>query len=544
MRQAFALVTLLIVAGPASVPVLACLTHLPREPGRVAGLTLTTIALAGLAVAVAVPLGSVVGLALGRARRLAWAGWVAVAVGAAVPLPVVAVAWQVVLGGLLPAAGLAPGEPAAWRPWREGLFPAGLVHGLAGVPWVAAAVALAVRTADRNLEEVARLAGGWVAVVRRVILPRAALGALAAGGWVALQPVTEIPVTDAMLVRTAAEEVYTQMVTDAGGVPAAVALALPAWLLSGGVAWVVLGRARRSLGHSSGVGLDPVSTGAPGWVRFGLMLAALLVGLGAVGLPLAALAWKAGGGASRAGFAPHTLAVGLGDVARTDGVTLAESLLAAGGTGLVTAGLAAGAAWQMRTSHFAERGWLVVAVVAAVTPGPVVGLGLKTIIRVVVDAEAGLLAATGVSLTFLPAASMLYDQPSPVPAVWAAVARLFPVALMVLWPAARLVPQGLIDQARLDGFGLVGTVRRVAWPQLGPAMLAAAVAVAALALGEVSASRQVDPAGRGAYVLRLFAQMHYGAESAVAAMALVQVAAVGLVVAVGAWAARSGREAA
>ncbi len=544
MRPAFALITLLIVAGPAAVPVVGCLTHLPREPGRVAGLTLTTIALAGLAVAVAVPLGLVVGLALGRARRWTTVGWVAVAVGAAVPLPVVAVAWQVVLGGLLPAAGLAPGEPAAWRPWREGLLPAGLVHGLAGVPWVAAAVALAVRTTDRGLEAAARLSGGWGAVVQRVILPRAALGALAAGGWVGLQPATEIPVTDAMLVRTAAEEVYTQMVTDAGGVPAAVALTLPAWLLSGGIAWLVVGRARRALGHAGAAGLAPVPTGTPRGLRFALTLAAILVGLGAVGLPLAALGWKAGGGASRAGFAPGTLTSELGNVVRTDGVTLAESLLAAGGTGLVAAGLAAGAAWQMRTSRLAERGWLLVAVAAAVTPGPVVGLGLKTIIRHVVEAEAQLLSAAGVTLTFPPAASLLYDQPSPVPAVWAAVARLFPVALLVLWPAARLVPQSLIDQARLDGFGFSGTVRRVGWPQLGPAVLAAAVAVAALAMGEVSASRQVDPAGRGAYVLRLFAQMHYGAESAVAAMALVQVASVGLVVTAGAWAFRPGENAA
>jgi len=46
------------------------------------------------------------------------------------------------------------------------------------------------------------------------------------------------------------------------------------------------------------------------------------------------------------------------------------------------------------------------------------------------------------------------------------------------------------------------------------------IAVAALSLGEVSASKLVNPPSRGAFVLRLFDQMHYGAETTVAALAL------------------------
>ena len=125
----------------------------------------------------------------------------------------------------------------------------------------------------------------------------------------------------------------------------------------------------------------------------------------------------------------------------------------------------------------------------------------------------------------------LYTGPSPVPAVWAGVARFFPVALAVCLPAARLVPGVRIEQARLDGLGAWGVLRRVAWPALGGPALAAALGVAALTLGEVSATRLVDPPGRAPFGLRLFAQMHYGAESAVAALALVQVAAAALVAA-------------
>ena len=52
----------------------------------------------------------------------------------------------------------------------------------------------------------------------------------------------------------------------------------------------------------------------------------------------------------------------------------------------------------------------------------------------------------------------------------------------------------------------------------------AALAVTALSLGEVSAGKLVNPPFRAAYILRLFDQMHYGTDSTVAALCLLQVA--------------------
>jgi iron(III) transport system permease protein len=208
-------------------------------------------------------------------------------------------------------------------------------------------------------------------------------------------------------------------------------------------------------------------------------------------------------------------------VLAADGRTLAGSAAAALGVGLTAGLLAWPACWLAGSSRWFARFLFGLCVVLWLTPGPVVGFGLEDLILRLVKAEGWVLDRLGASPTFPPVASALYDQPSPVPAAWAAVVRLFPVAVAVLWPAVRAVPRDLLDAAKLDG---VGEWRLVVGPLTWPAFVRAVFAVAALALGEVSAGKVVNPAGYSTYVHRLFDQMHYGAESTVAALALVQIA--------------------
>ena len=496
---------LLVVGLPVFAPVTRALGEWPREPGRVAGLTLTTLTLAALAVSIALIPGIAWGMSLARAGRF---GWALVAAGAAVPLCVQAIAWQAAGGGLLDWAARTPGDPAAWRPWRAGLLPAAFVHGMAGVPAIAVVVGLMLRSVDPRLIEVAILEAGWMRAARRVFLPRILLGATAGAAWVALQAATEIPVTDAMQVRTAAEEVYTQFATRSTGESAA-ALTLPfaliAWSLLAVVAWRIGPRLARPGGV---VGVWPQLPAA--W-RGGIGLIATVAIVGALGIPIAALMTRA----ARGGGLWTSLEV----AARTEGPTLAGSLGAALGAGCLAATLAALAAWDARQRPHRVKWWVALALFVAVTPGPVVGLGLQIVIGAIIDCERSWIGRGLLD-------EVLYSGPSPVPAVWACVARFFPVALAVLLPRALVIPSGLLDQAQLDGIGVRQTLRRVALPALAAAWAVAGLGVAALALGEVSASRLVDPPGRATFSLRLFSQMHYGAESAVAAMALLQIAAI------------------
>lgn len=500
------------------VPVLGPLAHAAaspdawaawREADRLLALVGNTLALAALAALVAVPAGTLAALALERlpvpGRRLLRA---AVVVGLVVPLPVVAVGWQAVLGTWLPAV-LPPGQ-VAWRPWTLGLLPAALVHGLAGLPWAVWVVSAALRTADPGLEEDALVAGGPAAVARRVLLPRAVPAAALAAGWVAVQTGTEIVVTDAMMVRTFAEEVYTRFVVGGDGLAAAVAVTLPGWLLTGTLGGLLLAGGLRRFGH------PPADAGPPPdlWVPPGvsrLAGAALWAGFAvAAGLPLVALALRC--------RPPGKLL----DVLAADGTTLLVSLAAAGAAGLAAAGLAWPACYLARGSGWFARLLFAACVLLAVAPGPVVGFGLKQTILWLVSAEGWALARLGWAPDFPPLAAALYDQPSPLPGAWAAAVRLFPVAVAVLWPAVRAVPDALLDAAAVDG---VGPWRTVVAPVTGLAFVRAGLAVAALALGEVSASKLVQPPAAPAYVLRVFDQMHYGTDSTVAALCLVQIVA-------------------
>ncbi len=466
---------------------------------RLLPLAANSAALAAGAVAVAVPLGVAAAVAVERGgvggafilRGL-------IAVGVFVPLPVYASAWQAAFG--------TAGE---WRPWREGLAAAVWVHAMAGLPWAAAVAAVVLRTTDRRLEDDARLAGGPRAVLRFVLLPRLVPAAAAAAACVAVTAWTAVTVTDVVLVRTFAEEVYTELIVGPAGVPAAAALAVPGWLFAAVVGvW---------LARKSGVGAaadvrPPTTLPLPRWVRITVTLA-LWAGVAlVVGVPLAALLRTAG-----------TLDA-VRTVAAVHGGTLLDSLLWAAATGLLAAGLAWAACVRAAGSRRWAAGVFALAAVAWVTPGPVLGFGLKAAISRLLAAEDFALAAVGIDPAFPPLRSLLYDQPSPAPAVWAAVVRFFPVAVAVMWPAFRRVPRELRDLADLDG-GPEWRRRLVDWPLTRGAFARAAAAAAVLALGEVDAGKLVQPPGRQSFVQELFNAMHYGPDATVAALSLLQIAA-------------------
>ncbi len=517
MRTA-TLVLLGVLLIPLVGPVAAAIGAPPppfAEWDRLAQLAANSVALA--AVAVAVPTGAFAALALER-LPFRGVGLVRCLIMAAVfvPLPVTAVAWQVVLGVWSP---LMSGE-VAWRPWSQGLLPAGVVHGAAGWPWVVVIVAEALRRTDPCQEEEALVNGGPASLFRRVLWPRILLGSLAGGALVTLQTLTEIPVTDAMMVRTFAEEVYTQHVIASDGVGATLAVTAPPWLLTLAFALLVGRRTVIRLAEPpTESGPSPVAAW-PAWCRV-VGVAGLTVMLAAfVVLPVAALVWTAGGGAGPGGWSIGALAGECDKVARTDGRVLAFSWAYGVAAGITTVSAALVAARAATRSRIARLGVVAVAVLLAVTPGPVVGLGLKQAIGVLVDVEATAYERFDVAADFPPVRSGLYDQPSPLPAVWACVTRFFPLALVIVTPALFAVPRELREAARLDGLTAWEEWRRVGWPAARSAAVVAVVAVTALSLGEVSASKLVNPPSRSAFVLRLFDQMHYGAETTVAALAL------------------------
>ncbi|MCE9568386.1 MAG: hypothetical protein K8U57_40825 [Planctomycetes bacterium] len=473
------------------------------ESTRIASLLGNTLALAIGAVFLAVPAGIVVAALLERGEvRGRSLLRLLILLGAVIPLSVAASAWQALFGlATLPDLG-------GWRPWMQGLLPAIWVHAVSGVPWVAGFVMLALRSTDPRLEDDARLTGGDRAVWRTVLWPRVRLAAFAGGCWVFVQAFTEVSVTDLFMVRTFAEEVYFELVGNPAGVAAAVAVTLPVWLVAAMLAVVMLKRAAVSQVWSGG--FETVTASGSRWVAFAVWLVAVAF----VAVPLLGLALRTG---------DISLFV---RVVRVHGFTLAESVLWSAVAGFIAAWLAFAICWQTRDSRRGSAFLLTLTAIAWVTPAPLVGLGLKSLIAVLVLCEDAVL---GFDAAFSPVRSLLYDQPSPVPFVWAAVLRFFPVAVAVLWPAMRSIPRELLNAAELDG-GRKAVWRAVAWPWLRSSFVMASAAVGLLSLGEVVSTKLVQPPGRRSFAGDLFDAMHYGADATVAAMCLLQITVMALII--------------
>jgi iron(III) transport system permease protein len=367
-------------------------------------------------------------------------------------------------------------------------------------------------------------------------VPAAAVAAV----WIAVQCATEIVITDPLMVRTVAEEAYIQLAVGyRAGAAAAAAVTFP--FLVAAVAGVVVfvQRIERILPAGSGAADPPFAFGPSRTAFLGVWATLSLT----LGLPVAAISWKAAGGGAPGGAGLGRLADTLARLLRSDGAVLGESLLTAIAAGLITAALAWTACGLARRSRLLSAGLLVLCVTLWLTPGPLLGFGLKEYFDAGMTAEDGVFRMTGFHPAYPPVRSLVYDQPSPVPVVWAAVLRLFPLAVAVVWPAVRAVPNELLDLAATDGLSVAGYFRRVVAPVAGPAFGVAAVAVAALALGEVSAGKVVAPPGYRAFVLDLFAQMHYGTDATVCGLCLLQLVATatGLIVAWLLWISRSRR---
>ncbi|MFO0935110.1 MAG: hypothetical protein U0798_01160 [Gemmataceae bacterium] len=498
------------------------------ETSRIGRLLTNTLGLAIGAILVSLPAGTLLALLLERGRVTGVKSLRQfLTLALFIPLPVYAVAWQIVLGSWLPAPALAPGE-VAWRPWRQGLLPAAVVHGLAAIPWVVWIVSAIFSRTDSSLEDAARIEGGWGTMIRRVLLPRAVFAAMFAGMWVAGQAATEIPITDAMMVRTLAEDVYTEMVGNPAGVHAAIALGLPIWLLSSVLAIAAFHVLQNRFPPASES--NDVIAGSKRTNRLLTVLAWLSTGIVA-GIPFLALINRAG--SNHGNFQFPALFKTVSTQLRDSGGVVAESLLAAVFAGTITALLS----WVVcSTLGRTMRGFSLLVAFAVslwLVPGPIVGFGLKELIFVLLDGEDAVCRMLGATPTFPPLRSLLYDQPTPIPAIIASTIRFFPLAVALILPAIRAVPAELWDLARLDGLGLVALFRRILIPLTGHAVFRAGVAVAVLSLGEVSASKLVNPPSQRAYILDLFNQMHYGAEATVAGLCLVQVAMTAIVLAVG-----------
>jgi iron(III) transport system permease protein len=472
------------------------------EGRRILHLAATTIGLCSLTLLFALPPGLVLAVLLFRtdlpARRLFQ---IVLGVCLFVPLPLFALGWQSVGGG-------------GWRPWTQGIGFAALIHAAAALPWVTWLVGLGLRRVEPELEEDALTGLPAWQVLPRVSMRRCAPSIGLATVWVALQTAGEITVTDMAIVRTFAEEVYTQFVASSlDGLGRAVAIALPPTILAIAIVGGLIGRWAARLAVVVPARPPRIwELGSARWTLFAAVLVAILV---YSIVPLGSLVRQAGGGEN---WTADRLALELRRAVALHWTMVLDSIAWAFAAGVLAAGLALVASIAAVDSRLFRRLLFVLAIGLWVVPGPVLGFGLKGTIEQLMDVEDALLAWTSAR----PIRLVLYELSTPAPVLWSHVLRLFPYAAAIAWPAVRDVPRDLRESARMDGAGAWGEFRCVVWPATRGAFWTATVAVSALALGELAASKLVQVPGRQTFAHELFNQMHYGATATTAALAIVQ----------------------
>jgi ABC-type Fe3+ transport system permease subunit len=266
-----------------------------------------------------------------------------------------------------------------------------------------------------------------------------------------------------------------------------------------------------------------VPLGKSRWFCFTAVVGGLII---LIGIPLGGLLAQAGTARLPHGSAwdGWLLIQRLWRATTQQGVLLLQSGLLGTMTGGATALIALLTGWLMRDcAWFARIIWLIVAGLLAV-PGPVLGIGLLTIIE-------GLLDLPGGGFWRM----LLWDQPSPVPNAWICTLRFLPLALVVTWPLVRLMPRGLEEAAAIDGLGPLSRFIHVVLPIMRGPLLWVIAGVGVLTLGELSASKLVTTPGYTPFAHHVFIQMHSGADADLAALCLTLLLAVAIGAGVVVW---------
>ncbi|WP_425616065.1 ABC transporter permease [Anatilimnocola sp. NA78] len=470
---------------------------------------------------VAIAFGLPLAVLLARARifggRIAWA---IIAALIFAPLYVHLAGWDA-LGAWLGLFGR--NAPQAIL---SGLPSAIWVHGVAAAPWAAILISVGLTQVPRQEEEQALLETSPSIVFWRIVLPRLLPWIATAGCFAAVSSWYEMTVTNVYLVPTVTEGVYNQV---AGNATHEVIYLFPAYAVFGGLIALAAYSTRvllvgdfRQLNQAPLFWSSQRNLLSSGFVW--LLLAIL------AGVPLLVLIRQTGLSTRIVGteaireWTVNSFAATLWKTAivtRMDFWWTAVAGMSAATASVVIAVPLAW--WASQGSRLAPRDgspWrygllFLLTILLLAIPGPLIALG---IIKVMNQPTVGW-------LTFL------YDRTVFAPAV-AQTLRALPLVLLVVWHAVAQFDRLQLEAAQLDGCGPWQTLWRIVLPQRWPALFAAWLLGLGIAIGDVSCSLLVIPAGKDLIQRRLFGMIHSGVDNQVAAACLLLIGVVTVIAAV------------
>jgi iron(III) transport system permease protein len=487
---------------------------------RSRGLVVNTLWLVAATLAISIPIGTALAVALTRTD--AWLRrTVAVALGImlVVPLYLHAAGWEAGFGmsGWFTELTAGPYQAGLLSGWRGAVW----VHGMAAIPWVVLIVGTVIRFVEAELEEAALLdASAWQTILR-VTLRRALPAIGVAAVWIAVGVATEMTVTDIFQtpgvgLRTFAEEIYTDFAlgTEAGPPHAAeIGVAVTGILAACGL--------MLSLAAAS---WTPPNARPPLVFRLGrwrgLVSLGLLLAAGAIlGVPLISLITKAGETVQHSAEGVFNRGWSVAECLKIIVVSpwrYRWEIAWSGLTAIVAASMVLAVAlpigWLARRRDaigFVGKIAAILASAAALAvPGPLVGIGLIALFN-----QPG-----------MPPLNFLYDDTIGVVAIAQGI-RAFPLGMLIVWHALHTVPSDLLEAAELDGAGVWTRLVRIVLPLRWPALALAWLAAFVVAIGELSATIVVVPAGVATLGVRISQLLHFNMQNELAGLCLILMAA-------------------
>lgn len=377
--------------------------------------------------------------------------------------------------------------------YQNSALACGVFYGLAYSPLAVLILGAAFRSVDRELEDQALLDAPMRTVFWRISVPNAAWGIATFAMIVVLLVATDYTITDILMVRTFAEEVFTQY-SLARSPAGPIAASLPAMVvLAAALVWVQM--RYRLLGESSPwqFGESP-RTLHLGRFRWPLIVVCITVGVVVIGIPLFALLRRIG---SLDGF--------LMSVRVVSPELLVSGILGTCGATLIVLA-AVGLAWTAVRTKRLRWPVCVMIVLFLAMPAPVIGIGL-------------------ISLLNRPGwTGWLYD--SPLVIVIGYVVRFLPFGTLLLIPAVQRIPVELEQAARIDGCGWLRVQRHVYWPNLLTNAVIVWLIIMVFCFGEIGCTVLLAPPGWGTASVRAFTLIHFGVYRDLAVLAVLSVACI------------------
>ena len=446
-----------------------------------------TTLLGGGTALLATVIGAPLGVALARVPLRGKALLrVALAVPALLPPYIVALAWTY-LGGSRGLVASVIGQDLLSE-WTYSLPAAVVVLSLVFYPLSMLATEVALRQIDGRLEEAGVLVASAAVVLRRITMPLAAPGILAAALIIFVLAVSEFGVPGLLRVRVYTTEVFTAFAA-LYDFTRAIVLALPLLLVCLTVAVVTVALVGERLVSGQRVsGAPPVLF--DGWRRPAGAAAICAVAI-ASGIPLIVLVAEAQGTES------------LRAVFEGSGPAIVNSLLLAttGATAIVIV-----AAWlgyaRARAGARVGRVADTLFVVVFAVPGTIVGVGLI-----------GLWNRPGIFGAVYGTDAMF---------ILGYLARFVPVAALAIAAVIRYVPISHEEAASVSGAGWLRTMTYIVLPQIRLGLVTAWVIAFVLAFGELGVSILIAPPGEATLPIRIYTIIANTPPSQVAALALLQ----------------------